>query len=283
MATNSRRSTKMSMKICFNTATSGANHRLEDLLDALGRAGYDGIEIDTGRLDDALTRMSMDDLRERIRKNRLEVAAVMAFGLVVFDDRSEALARIARYAELGQKLGSSILLTYCGAAIPEGMTKEAALEKAGEAAAQYGEAAAPSGGRIALEPIGRSTVMGGPREALEIARRSGRENVGIMMDTFHYYLSRIPVADIEAIPVEKLLIVHVNDSEDLPIEQLRDSHRLYPGHGCLPLKADVAALKKIGYRGHLSIEIFREEYRQRPIDTIVGEAKRGLEGVLALV
>ena len=273
----------MKMRICFNTATSGANHRLEDVLDALGRAGYEGIEIDTGRLDDALTRMSIDDLKERIHQNRLEVAAVMAFGLVVFDDRSEMLTRIARYAELGQKLGSSVLLTYCGGAIPEGMTMEAALEKAGAAAAQYGAAAAPSGGRIALEPIGRSTLMGGPKEALEIARLSGRKNVGVMMDTFHYYLSRVPVSDIEAIPVEKLLIVHVNDSEDLPIEQLRDSHRLYPGKGCLPLKEDFGALKKIGYEGHLSIEIFREEYRKQPIDTIVEEAKRGLEGVLTLV
>lgn len=271
------------MKICFNTATSGAHHPLEDVLDALGRARYDGIEIDTGRLDDALTRMSVGELNERLRANRLEVAAVMAFGLVVFDDRSETLVRIARYAELGQQLGSSVLLTYCGAMIPEGMTRQEALAKAGEAAAQYGATAAPFGGQIALEPIGRTTVMGGPKEALEIARLSGRSNVGIMMDTFHYYLSQVPVSDVEAIPVEKLLIVHVNDSEDLPVSQLRDSHRLYPGKGCLPLKEDIAALKKIGYTGHLSVEIFREEYRKQPIDTIVREAKRGLEDVLTLV
>lgn len=269
------------MKICFNTATSGAYHRLEDVLDALGRVGYDGIEIDTGRLDDALTRMCVNDLKERTQSNGLEVAALMAFGLVVFDDRAEALERIGRYAELGQRLGSSVLLTYCGGGIPEGMTKGEALAKAGEAAAQYGERAAPFGGRIALEPIGRSALMGGPREALEIARLSGRDNVGIMMDTFHYYRSQIPASDIEAIPVEKLLIVHVNDSEDLPIEQLNDSHRLYPGKGCLPLKEDLAALKKIGYTGHLSIEIFREAYRKQPVDTIVQEAKCGLEGVLA--
>ncbi|MBI2914721.1 MAG: sugar phosphate isomerase/epimerase [Firmicutes bacterium] len=271
------------MKICFNTATSGASHRLEDVLDALGRAGYDGIEIDTGRLDDALTRFSVDELKERIRRNRLEVAAVMAFALVVFDDRSEQLARIARYAELGQRLGSSVLLTYCGGDIPEGMSKAEALAKAGEAAMQYADAACAFGGQIALEPIGRSTLMGGPREALEIARRSGRANVGIMMDTFHYYRSEVPVSDIAAIPVEKLLIVHVNDSENRPIEQLNDGHRLYPGEGCLPLREDLAALRKIGYTGHLSIEIFREEYRKRPIDSIVQDAKRGVEGVLGRV
>ena len=271
------------MKICFNTATSGANHRLEDVLDALGRERYDGIEIDTGRLDDALTRMSVEELKERIQGNGLEVAAVMAFGLMVFEDRTETLKRIGKYAESGQKLGSSVLLTYCGGGIPEGMTKEEALAKAGEAAAQYGEAAAPFGAQIALEPIGRSTLMGGPREALEIARLSGRNNVGIMMDTFHYYRSEVPMSDIEAIPVEKLLIVHVNDSEDRPIEELNDGHRLYPGKGCLPLKEYMAALKKIGYAGHLSIEIFREEYRKQPVDRIVREAKHGLEGIATTI
>jgi 2-keto-myo-inositol isomerase len=271
------------MKICFNTATSGDHHRLEEVLDALGRTGYDGIEIDTGRLDDALTRTSIEDLKERIQGNRLEVAALMAFGLVVFEDRTEALARIGKYAELGDKLGSSILLTFCGVGIPEGMSKEEALAKAGGAAAQYGEVAAPFGGQIALEPIGRSALMGGPKEALEIARLSGRENVGIMMDTFHYYRSQIAMSDIEAIPLEKLLIVHVNDSEDRPIEQLKDSHRLYPGKGCLPLQDDFAALKEIGYAGHLSVEIFREEYRKQPIDMIVREAKRGLEGILRTI
>ena len=125
--------------------------------------------------------------------------------------------------------------------------------------------------------------MGGPGEALEIARLSGRDNVGIMMDTFHYYRSEVPVSDIEAIPLEKLLIVHVNDSEARPIEALNDSHRLYPGKGCLPLKGYFAALSRIGYAGHLSIEIFREEYRKQPIDMIAHEAKQGLEGVLAAV
>lgn len=271
------------MKICFNTATSGNDHRLEDVLDALGREGYDGIEIDTGRLDDVLTRMSIEEVKKRIQGNGLEAVALMAFGLMVFDDRTEALERIGKYAELGQELGSSLMLTYCGGGIPEGMTKEEALAKAGEAAAQYGEAATSFEARIALEPIGRSTLMGGPGEALEIARLSGRDNVGIMMDTFHYYRSEVPVSDIVAIPLEKLLIVHVNDSEDRPIEALNDGHRLYPGKGCLPLKEYLSALKQIGYAGHLSIEIFREAYRKQPMDAIAYEAKHGLEGVLAAV
>lgn len=271
----------MAMKICFNTATSGAGHSLEDVLDALGREHYDGIEIDSGRLDDALTRMSVEDLKARIADNGLEVAALMAFPLVVFDDRSEHVARIAKYAELGQKLGSSVLLTYCGGNVPEGMTKAQGLARAGEAAREYADAAAPFGGRIALEPIGGSGLMGGPKEALEIARLSGRCNVGIMMDTFHYYRSRIPASDIEVVPVEKMLIVHINDSEDLPIEKLNDSHRLYPGLGCLPLDADLAALKKIGYTGHLSIEIFRDEYRKMPVGDNVKAAKQGLERVIA--
>ena len=99
------------------------------------------------------------------------------------------------------------------------MAKEAALDAAAARAARYAEAAAPM--KIALEPIGRTALMGGPTAALDIARRSGQPNVGIMMDTFHYYLSQVPDADIRAIPRETLLIVHVNDSEDRPIPELQ--------------------------------------------------------------
>jgi 2-keto-myo-inositol isomerase len=59
---------------------------------------------------------------------------------------------------------------------------------------------------------------------------------------------------------EKLFIFHINDSEDLPKEQLDDSKRLYPGLGILPLGEIKARFDKIGYDTMASIEIFRPEY-----------------------
>lgn len=123
--------------------------------------------------------------------------------------------------------------------------------------------------------------MPGPKEALRIVEEADHEQVGIMMDTFHYYKSEVPLNDIAAIPVERLAIVHINDCEGLPREELTDGHRLWPGEGVIPLGEMLGAIKENGYEGYLSVEIFRREYWEKDIEWIVENAKRSLDEVMA--
>ena len=83
-----------------------------------------------------------------------------------------------------------------------------------------------------------------------------------MIDTFHYYKSGITLQEVEAIPVELISIVHVNDSEDLPLGELTDQNRLYMGDGVIPLKEIMKILKRKKYCGAISVEIFRQAYWQ---------------------
>jgi 2-keto-myo-inositol isomerase len=123
--------------------------------------------------------------------------------------------------------------------------------------------------------------MGGPKAGLDVAARSGAANVGVMIDTFHYYRSQVPDADILAIPPDKLLIVHVNDSEDRPPAELIDAHRLHVGRGVLPLDHDLKLIRATGYDGYLSVEIFREEYWREPVGKVVADAKAALDILIA--
>lgn len=205
----------------------------------------------------------------------LAAVSVMAFDLAPFATDDVAYERFKRGAAAAHELSAPILLTYCAAAIPEAMSREAALAAAGRRAALYAAAAEPV--KVALEPIGRSQLMGGPTAALGIAERSGCANVGIMMDTFHYYRSEVPDADILAIPPEQLLIVHVNDSEDRPRAELKDGHRLHVGEGILPLDHDLDLISRVGYDGYLSVELFREEYWKQPVDKVVADTKASLD------
>lgn len=269
------------MRTCFNTATSG-KYPLKDTIDLLGKYGYEGVEIDTARLDEYLAERSLDDLKAQLVRNKVEVAALMAFALDPFGDYGPVVEKIAEYAPIGRDLGAATLLTYCGAGIPEGMSEDEAFKRAGEVAAEYGDVAAESGLTIALEPIGRAGLMPGPVQALRIAKESGRDSVGIMMDTFHYYKSEVPMDDIRAIPGGRLHIVHVNDSLQLPPAKLKDSHRVYCGHGILPLHEYFSILKsKIGYQGFLSVEIFNRDYWEDEHENIVRFSKAALDKVLA--
>ena len=127
--------------------------------------------------------------------------------------------------------------------------------------------------RLAIEPIGGHTLVPGPTEALELIEMAGSpSNVGILMDTFHYFRSLVSDDELKAIPVDKLYIIHVNDCEDGALNELTDAHRLYPTLGVIPLKQKLSILVDKGYDGFLSVEIFRPEYWEQPIQENVKNA-----------
>src|ERR1044072_7779206 len=65
----------------------------------------------------------------------------------------------------------------------------------------------------------------------KIVEKMDRENIGNVLDTFHFYAGNSSFDAIDTLRPEKLFIFHINDSEDLPKEQLDDSKRLYRGLG----------------------------------------------------
>jgi len=266
------------MKSCFNTITAGRQKPLEEIIQWSGQAGFGALEIDQNHIAESLTRFSMGELKTRISDAGLETASIMAFNLAPLDEAGPGIAKIREGTEFARELGAPMLLVYCATNIPKEMPIDEALNRAAERTSEFAKVANPIA--IGLEPIGRTTLMGGPAAALEIAARSKQANVGIVMDTFHFHLSQIPDSEVRAIPREKLLMVHVNDAENLPVEKLRDGHRLHAGLGVLPLVETFRTLNEIGYDGFLSIEIFREEYWNQPVNQVVLEAKRSLDAVL---
>jgi 2-keto-myo-inositol isomerase len=108
----------------------------------------------------------------------------------------------------------------------------------------------------------------------------GEPNIGLVIDSFHFYAGGSTIDSIDALDPERLFIFHINDAEDRPREQLEDRHRLLPGLGILPLKEIVAALRRIGYDRAVSVEIFRPEYWERNPFELAREARAAVEQVL---
>ena len=141
--------------------------------------------------------------------------------------------------------------------------------------------AAENGIRLTIEPIGGHTLVPGPTEALQLIEMAGAPaNVGILMDTFHYFRSGVSDEEIQAIPLDKLDIIHVNDCEDGALNELTDAHRLYPTLGVIPAR-QLSLLKDKGYDGYLSVEVFRPEYWEQPIEEITSKAYSTLGELIA--
>jgi len=264
------------MKKCLNTATT-RGYPLQDDIMYCGMYGFTGMEIDTLKLDEYLAKNSPGDLKKEMEDAGIDFAALMAFPFTPFSDSPAGLEEIKKYSGLASSLGCRILLAYMSGKPQEGVSREEALGSAVLAATMYGDAARESGLKVALEPIGRHPFMPGPAQALEVIEKSGHPSLGLVIDTFHCFRSGVSPSDLEAIPAGRILMVHVNDSEDKPVEVLNDANRLYPGKGILPLGGYLQALEKNGYGGYVSVEIFRPEYWKDRHENIIRNASESLD------
>jgi len=116
--------------------------------------------------------------------------------------------------------------------------------------------------------------------AHEIVRTTNRRNLGLVIDSFHFYAGGSTIEMVEALDPKLIYVFHINDAENLPREQLLDKHRLLPGLGILPLRELIAAFRKIGYDKVASVEIFRPEYWERDPFELAREARMATQRVL---
>lgn len=254
-------------------------YSLEEDLAVASKAGFEGVEIWTAKLDKYLKGHTVDELRRLLDDSGLQVGALCPYSLICFGEETQA-DRLKRAAEIAAEVDCETLLV-CPDSPPAGMGMYDAFRRAGERAAERAEDIAPFGVDLAIEPLGRHAFVPGPVEALRIIDAADHPGVGLMMDTFHYYKSGVGLADIGEIPVDLLRIVHVNDCEDLPQSELTDKHRLFLGEGAIPLEAMLGLLKAMRYDGFLSVEIFRDEYWAKPAQEIADASKASLDRVTA--
>jgi len=111
--------------------------------------------------------------------------------------------------------------------------------------------------RVALEFIARSRLLGSLPTALQLIRQAAQRNVGLCLDTFHFYAGVSKLEDLDELRPGEVEHVHFHDvPRTVPRELLVDADRIPPGLGVIPLGKVVDALRRIGYAGALSVELF---------------------------
>ncbi|MEW5959013.1 MAG: sugar phosphate isomerase/epimerase, partial [Chloroflexota bacterium] len=101
-----------------------------------------------------------------------------------------------------------------------------------------------------------------------------------VFDTYHFYVGGSTWESLETLDAGQVLIVHINDIENLPMDRLTDADRLLPGEGILPLPRMLAGLHQRGYRGAYSLEVMRPVYRQRPPQEYMHAGATAIKNVL---
>ena len=254
------------MLLGFNGATTMKATLPEDIV-AASQAGLKAIEIWAAKMDTYLANRSLDDLNAIFTEHRIQPASINSIEFITFrsaDDYALIRARCHELCARADALGCDKVVVVPSPTPEGGASWQAIKAESVRVLHDLADIAAPFGVKLAYEFLGFGWCsVRTLAQCWEIVKEVNRPNVGLVIDSCHFYAGRSELSSIEAVDPEKLLIFHINDVEERPKDTIEDAHRLLPGEGVIPLDDMLSRLKRIGFDGLCSIELFRPEYWER--------------------
>ena len=223
---------------------------LEDRLATLETLGYEGIQVQRKTVGE----IGLDGVKRALARSRVQVPVFgRGTSLLVADEegRRQAVATVKAGLREAAELGSigSIVVPIRQPLMAPPRPPKTLLELEREVLiAQLAEVlpvAEAAGVKVILEPLNRYETHFIQRlgQAAEICRELGSPAMAFMADLFHMNLEEVDLARAIEENADQLAYVH-----------LADSNRYQPGAGHLDFRAPLAALKRVGYDGWLTLE-----------------------------
>jgi len=135
--------------------------------------------------------------------------------------------------------------------------------------------------RVAVEFL-PWTQIDSIESAWDIVHEVDMENVGIVLDTFHYFEGRSTVEGLHLVPVDKIFICHIDDMDTVEGDLLTRTreHRVLPGEGKYHFDEVLSYLEGHNYGGYYSLEILNKDYYKKDPLELALSAKRSMEDLL---
>lgn len=238
---------------CLNTSTIRPTPLMQKIRLA-GRLGYQAIEPWNDELTEFVQQGgTLADVRSAIQDAGLKVVSVIALHNWVTtegDAYTKALDECRRRMEQAAYLESPIIV----ASPPREVVN---LDHAARRFADLVRLGQQAGVEPSMEFLGFVDGVKTVSAAWTIASGSGAAHPTIVADVFHMVRGGGSIDDLLAVRGEQIAHFHINDVPASPpaLEQT-DADRVMPGEGTVDLARVIANLRKIGYRGAISLELF---------------------------
>ncbi len=250
----------------------GVRANQEQALEYAVKYGFDGITPSLG----AFENKSVSEIREWVRTMKEMGIRYGTSGLPVGYRRDEDrfrgdLARLPKQAKVLKQLGVKRMATW----ITPGHNELTYLQNFALHKRRLGEVAKVLKDhdiRLGLEFVGPRTSRARYRFGfictqhgmMELADAIRTGNVGLLLDSWHWYTSHGTVEELLGLSGADVVHVHVNDAPaGIPVDQQIDNRRKLPvTTGVIDLKGFINALVKIGYDGPVECEPFDQELRK---------------------
>jgi 4-hydroxyphenylpyruvate dioxygenase len=248
---------------------------LEGKFAAAAKAGFRAVEL----FENDLTFFNGKprDARQLAADLGLEIVALQPlrdFEAMPEPMRRRNFERAERKLELMHDLDAR-LLCLCSNVSPEAIDD---AEQAAADLAELADLARRHGMRIGYEALAWGRHVKDWTAAWDIVRAADRDNLGIVLDSFHICVRGNPIEPIASLPAERIALAQVADAPALAMDPLSLSrhYRCYPGQGDYPIVDYLDAVTRSGYRGPLSLEIFNDQFRGASAAAIAVDGMRSL-------
>jgi len=263
------------MKLGLNGATTLKADLATDIAVA-GKAGFDFVEIWAAKLIGYLDRGGLPALRRDLRRAEVTPATLNSVERITFNDPSghiRMLEEFQRLCRVAEAIGCETILVVPSPR-PKRVSDGAIERESVRVLRELSRMAKPHGVRLAYEFLGfADCTVNSLAQCAAIVEKVARPNVGLVLDTFHFFAGGSTLASIRAVDPRNIFMVHLNDVERAPRRKMHDALRLYPGKGIIPLRGILRELRGIGYTGQMSVEIFRPQYWSRSPLQVAREAR----------
>lgn len=254
------------------------------------RHGFDSVEA----RPDELLRLPEDELQRLLEDMHTRGLRFGLAGMPV-DLRRDAqrfadgMRQLPAFTKVLQRcgvtrLGSSIVPAH--AELPYAENFRQHVERIGAVARVLGD----HGVRLGLEFCATPTLRRGFRhefihslpQVRELVAALGLPNVGLVLDSWHWWMSGSLAADLASWRKDEIVSVDLNDAPvGVPQSELLDRQRALPGAtGVIDLGPFVHALRRLAYDGPVRAEPFEFDGWQRPREEVCAAGGAALRAVL---
>lgn len=270
----------------------GVKASFKESVELAVKHGFEGVDPDAGYF----SRLSDDELQKLLNELKAKKLKLGAAGLPV-DFRkdettfSEGLKKLSTVAGILEKAGVTRVTTWIMPCSDE-LTYFQNFRRHASRLRDCAAILKDHGQRLGLEDVSPKTLWRSQRhpfvhtlsEMKELIAAIGTGNVGVQLDSWHWFNAEETAEDLLTLRNEDIVTVDLNDAPaGIPLDKQVDSSRELPAAtGVIPVKVFLDSLRKVGYDGPIHAEPFNAALRAMPRDEACAATAAAMKKALAL-
>jgi sugar phosphate isomerase/epimerase len=276
----------------FNPNALGFHASFHETIDLANLGGFEGIDLNIPEIMDLLKRSSVSDIKNLLGELRLGGWALPVDFRGSEEKYERDLKSLPALAETADKIGCYRAFTWI-TPFSDNLPFEENFELHVRRLKRVAEILEDYGCLLGLEFVAPKTLRIGHKYefictmdgALSLCNAIGTENVGLLLDSWHWYTSHGTLEQIRGLKGGQIVYVHINDApQGIPIDEQRDNVRRLPGEtGVIDIVGFLRALMEIRYDGPVTPEPFDERLRSLPIREAVKKSGEAVNKVWSLL